>query len=140
MRLSTAQCVGCACRCLGLLVSWSTFLMIGATSGLTFNVIGHLKLIIVLAGGRCLLWRPDAAQEAGRRLCGARRHRLVLFPGALYQPKSCTPSLKALLSTASPVIDPVQRHCLPSYWVPSACQCCAYHVILQVSKRFGSFV
>lgn len=36
---------------LGLLVSWSTFLMIGATSGLTFNVIGHLKLIIVLAGG-----------------------------------------------------------------------------------------
>ena len=25
--------------------------MIGATSGLTFNVIGHLKLIIVLAGG-----------------------------------------------------------------------------------------
>lgn len=32
-------------------MSWSTFLMIGATSGLTFNVIGHLKLIIVLAGG-----------------------------------------------------------------------------------------
>jgi solute carrier family 35 protein E3 len=36
---------------LGLLVSWSTFLMIGATSGLTFNVVGNLKLIIVLAGG-----------------------------------------------------------------------------------------
>ena len=32
-------------------MSWSTFLMIGATSGLTFNVVGNLKLIIVLAGG-----------------------------------------------------------------------------------------
>ena len=40
-----------ALQVLGLLVSWSTFLMIGATSGLTFNVVGNLKLIIVLAGG-----------------------------------------------------------------------------------------
>ena len=42
---------GWALQVLGLLVSWSTFLMIGATSGLTFNVVGNLKLIIVLAGG-----------------------------------------------------------------------------------------
>ncbi|CAL5229693.1 g13065 [Coccomyxa viridis] len=47
--VSTTAILGSAV--LGLLVSWSTFLMIGATSGLTFNVIGHLKLIIVLAGG-----------------------------------------------------------------------------------------
>ncbi|KAK9834834.1 hypothetical protein WJX81_002364 [Elliptochloris bilobata] len=36
---------------LGLLVSLSTFLVIGATSSVTFNVVGHLKTVIILAGG-----------------------------------------------------------------------------------------
>ncbi|PNH06400.1 Solute carrier family 35 member E3 [Tetrabaena socialis] len=36
---------------LGLLVSLSTFLVIGATSSLTYNVVGHLKTIIILSGG-----------------------------------------------------------------------------------------
>uniref|UniRef100_A0A7R9VK55 Sugar phosphate transporter domain-containing protein n=1 Tax=Chlamydomonas euryale TaxID=1486919 RepID=A0A7R9VK55_9CHLO len=37
--------------CLGLLVSLSTFLVIGATSSLTYNVVGHLKTVIILTGG-----------------------------------------------------------------------------------------
>ena len=36
---------------LGLLVSVSTFLLIGATSALTYNVCGHVKTVIILAGG-----------------------------------------------------------------------------------------
>lgn len=36
---------------LGLLVSLSTFLVIGATSSLTYNVVGHLKTLIILTGG-----------------------------------------------------------------------------------------
>ncbi|KAL6744932.1 triose-phosphate transporter family-domain-containing protein [Haematococcus lacustris] len=36
---------------LGLGVSLSTFLVIGATSSLTYNVVGHLKTLIILTGG-----------------------------------------------------------------------------------------
>eukprot|EP00884_Botryococcus_braunii_P012748 jgi/Botrbrau1/21474/Bobra.0216s0082.1 len=36
---------------LGLLVSLSTFLVIGATSSLTYNVVGHIKTVIILSGG-----------------------------------------------------------------------------------------
>lgn len=36
---------------LGLLVSLSTFLVIGATSSLTYNIVGHMKTIIILTGG-----------------------------------------------------------------------------------------
>lgn len=40
---------------LGLLVSLSTFLVIGATSSLTYNVVGHVKTVIILSGG-CLFF------------------------------------------------------------------------------------
>ena len=36
---------------LGVLVSLSTFLFIGVTSTLTYNVAGHLKTVLILAGG-----------------------------------------------------------------------------------------
>lgn len=36
---------------MGLLLNWSMFLMIGSTSPLTFNVVGHLKTVIVIIGG-----------------------------------------------------------------------------------------
>lgn len=36
---------------LGMLVNLSTFLVIGATSSLTYNVVGHIKTVIILAGG-----------------------------------------------------------------------------------------
>jgi len=36
---------------LGLFVSLSTFLVIGATSSLTYNVVGHIKTLIILSGG-----------------------------------------------------------------------------------------
>lgn len=37
--------------CFGLLVSLSTFLMIGATSALTYNIVGHLKTVTILLMG-----------------------------------------------------------------------------------------
>ncbi|KAL3132226.1 hypothetical protein ABBQ32_008815 [Trebouxia sp. C0010 RCD-2024] len=40
---------------LGLLVSLSTFLVIGATSSLTYNIVGHFKTVTILAGG-CLIF------------------------------------------------------------------------------------
>lgn len=40
---------------LGLLVSLSTFLVIGATSSLTYNIVGHLKTVTILTGG-CLMF------------------------------------------------------------------------------------
>lgn len=43
---------------LGLLVSLSTFLVIGATSSLTYNVVGHLKTVIILTGG-CMFFGDD---------------------------------------------------------------------------------
>jgi len=36
---------------MGLLVSLSTFLMIGATSALTYNIVGHLKTVTILTMG-----------------------------------------------------------------------------------------
>lgn len=43
---------------LGLLVSLSTFLVIGCTSSLTYNVVGHLKTVIILTGG-CLFFDDE---------------------------------------------------------------------------------
>ncbi|GLI68257.1 hypothetical protein VaNZ11_012612 [Volvox africanus] len=40
---------------LGILVTLSTFLVIGTTSSLTYNIVGHLKTVLILAGG-CLLF------------------------------------------------------------------------------------
>lgn len=40
---------------LGLLVSVSTLLLIGATSSLTYNMVGHLKTVLILSGG-CVLF------------------------------------------------------------------------------------
>ncbi len=51
---------------LGLLVSLSMFLMIGATSGVTFNVVGHVKTVLILAGGVMLF---------GDRMCATARPR-----------------------------------------------------------------
>eukprot|EP00879_Flechtneria_rotunda_P019748 GHRR01020752.1.p1 GENE.GHRR01020752.1~~GHRR01020752.1.p1 ORF type:complete len:315 (+),score=67.90 GHRR01020752.1:650-1594(+) len=43
---------------LGLLVSLSTFLVIGCTSSLTYNVVGHLKTVIILTGG-CMFFDDE---------------------------------------------------------------------------------
>eukprot|EP00891_Asterochloris_glomerata_P003994 jgi/Astpho2/3994/gw1.00063.219.1_t len=40
---------------LGLAVSLTTFLVIGSTSSLTYNLCGHLKTVTILAGG-CLFF------------------------------------------------------------------------------------
>ena len=36
---------------LGLLVNLSTFLVIRVTSSLTYNIVGHVKTVLILAGG-----------------------------------------------------------------------------------------
>lgn len=36
----------------------STFLVIGVTSSLTYNVVGHLKTVIILTGG-CLFFGDE---------------------------------------------------------------------------------
>lgn len=43
---------------LGLLVSLSTFLVIGCTSSLTYNVVGHIKTVLILSGG-CLFFGDE---------------------------------------------------------------------------------
>lgn len=40
---------------LGALVTLSMFLVIGATSSLTYNIVGHVKTVIILTGG-CVLF------------------------------------------------------------------------------------
>ncbi|KIY96905.1 Solute carrier family 35 member E3 [Monoraphidium neglectum] len=40
-----------ASSALGLVVTLSTFLFIGATSSLTYNVVGHLKTLLIVAAG-----------------------------------------------------------------------------------------
>lgn len=39
-------------------VSLSTFLVIGATSSLTYNVVGHIKTVIILMGG-CMFFGDE---------------------------------------------------------------------------------
>lgn len=51
---------------LGLLVNLSTFLVIGATSSLTYNVVGHVKTVIILTGG--VLFFGDTM--SGKKLMG----------------------------------------------------------------------
>lgn len=50
---------------LGLLVSLSTFLVIGATSSLTYNVVGHVKTVIILAGGCVFFGDEMPAKKLG---------------------------------------------------------------------------
>lgn len=55
---------------LGLLVSLSTFLVIGCTSSLTYNVVGHLKTVIILTGG-CLLFGDEMPPKKLLGVCVA---------------------------------------------------------------------
>lgn len=47
---SSVFCIMLSCL-LGLAVNLSTFLVIGATSSLTYNIVGHVKTVLILAGG-----------------------------------------------------------------------------------------
>jgi solute carrier family 35 protein E3 len=51
---------------LGLVVTLSTFLFIGATSSLTYNVVGHLKTVAIVAAGVFLF----GDEMSGRKLLG----------------------------------------------------------------------
>ena len=46
-----AVCIILVSACLGLLVSMSTFLVIGSTSALTYNIVGHAKTVVILMVG-----------------------------------------------------------------------------------------
>lgn len=51
---------------LGLVVTLSTFLFIGATSSLTYNVVGHLKTVLIVAAGVGLF----GDEISGKKLLG----------------------------------------------------------------------
>ena len=59
--------------CLGLLVSLSTFLLIGATSALTYNIVGHTKTMMILVMGVVVFGDSVSSQKIGGiglALCG----------------------------------------------------------------------
>ncbi|KAI8472640.1 MAG: triose-phosphate transporter family-domain-containing protein [Monoraphidium minutum] len=49
---------------LGLVVTLSTFLFIGATSSLTYNVAGHLKTLLIVAAGVVVFGEPMGWKKA----------------------------------------------------------------------------
>ncbi|KAK9862351.1 hypothetical protein WJX84_007288 [Apatococcus fuscideae] len=51
---------------LGLLMSLTTFILIGATSSITYNVVGHLKTVFILAGG-CFFFGDEMP---AKKFCG----------------------------------------------------------------------
>lgn len=55
---------------LGLVVTLSTFLFIGATSSLTYNVVGHLKTILIVSAGM-LFFGEDMGLKKGLGLAVA---------------------------------------------------------------------
>lgn len=78
---------------LGLVVSLSTFLVIGATSSLTFNIVGHLKTVIILAGG-CLIFgesmTPATFAGVAIALAGIAWYTHVQLSATVQQPKGKT--------------------------------------------------
>ena len=54
---------------LGLVVTLSTFLFIGATSSLTYNVVGHLKTVLIVAAGVGLFGDEMGAKKMAGLLC-----------------------------------------------------------------------
>ncbi|BDA44650.1 Solute carrier family 35 member E3 [Coccomyxa sp. Obi] len=71
---------------LGLLVSLSTFLVIGATSSLTYNVMGHLKTVIILAGGFVLFDEAMPPKKLAGVLCAL--GGIIWYSGLKMQQKS----------------------------------------------------
>lgn len=55
---------------LGLLVSLSTFLVIGCTSSLTYNVVGHIKTVLILTGG-CMFFGDEMPPKKLLGVCVA---------------------------------------------------------------------
>jgi len=65
---------------LGLLVSLSMFLMIGATSGVTFNVVGHVKTVLIMAGGVVLFGDAMCAPIARQPYPQSRKYPALMHP------------------------------------------------------------
>jgi solute carrier family 35 protein E3 len=54
---------------LGLIVTLSTFLFIGATSSLTYNVVGHMKTVLIVTGGVLLFGDSMSLKKFGGLVC-----------------------------------------------------------------------
>jgi solute carrier family 35 protein E3 len=54
---------------LGLIVTSSTFLFIGATSSLTYNVVGHMKTVLIVTGGVLLFGDSMSLKKFGGLVC-----------------------------------------------------------------------
>lgn len=89
---------------LGLLVTLSTFLVIGATSALTYNVVGHIKTVGVIAGGvlfygevrpRVRLLQVVLVPTGHGSLCISHRQPAHIFPCCIALPSgSCLRSIR----------------------------------------------
>jgi solute carrier family 35 protein E3 len=76
--------------CLGLLVSLSTYLLIGHTSALTYNIVGHLKTCCILFSG----WLFFAEPMSMGKLFGIS----TALVGVIWYVLLCADRCKALLS------------------------------------------
>lgn len=56
--------------CLGLVVTLSSYFFISVTSPLTFNVVGHLKTVLILAAGILLFHDMLTAKKFCGLCCG----------------------------------------------------------------------
>jgi solute carrier family 35 protein E3 len=88
---------------LGLLVSLSTFLVIGATSSLSYNVIGHIKTVIILTGG-CLLFGEEMPLMRLAGICVAMAG--IVWYSVLKLSEVTTAARQLLPSTANGVAQP----------------------------------
>lgn len=88
---------------LGLLVSLSTFLVIGATSSLSYNVIGHVKTVIILTGG-CLLFGEEMPWRRLAGICVAMVG--IVWYSVLKLQESAAAAERLLPSTANGVRQP----------------------------------
>eukprot|EP00798_Chlamydomonas_sp_ICE-L_P003790 gene3790-13859_t len=89
---------------LGVMVSFSTFLLIGATSSLTYNVVGHLKTVIILTGGYFL--DPHTLTLAPHQLLPSGHHPDMRYS---WYPPSKVPSRPRPLTPFNPGLQVIIR-------------------------------
>ena len=97
---------------LGLAVSLTTFLVIGSTSSLTYNLCGHLKTVTILAGG-CLFFGEGSSLS----LAGCVRPLLATCPH--WQPPACSATLLLCRRMYRLMALQLAQH-RPSQFLPSA--------------------
>ncbi|KAF8062003.1 slc35e3 [Scenedesmus sp. PABB004] len=79
--------------CLGLVVTLSTYLFIGATSPLTYNVVGHLKTVFIVASGVVFFGDAIAPKKLAGLVCAMAG--IVWYTAAPQQPAAAAAATAA---------------------------------------------